>query len=351
MKASLTFIGLFALISSLYIAQHIIIPIIYATIIAIAVSPLVNFFAKRKMSRTFAIITSLTLLFLTTALICVILYSQLSLFTDSFPGLVDKISVALNNFAIWASKNTMLSSHKINTFFLNAKADILSNDSINAKISSAGDALVVLILIPVYVFMILFYQPLLRDFIFQLFGEVNIVEVADVLTSTKNIIQKYLLALLLEAIIIASLNAVGFFILGMEYAIILGIIGALLNIIPYIGGIIAVILFMTIAFVTKSSPSYAVWVLAIHLFIQFVDNHYIIPKIVASKVKINALISIVAVLAGGALWGVPGMFLSIPLVAILKVIFDHIQSLKPWGFLLGDTMPSLTFFRLPHKNK
>ncbi len=350
MKASLTFIGLFAFINTLYITQDIIIPIIYATIIAIAVSPLVNFFTKRKMSRTFAIITSLTLLFLATALLGVILYSRLSLFTDSFPDLLDKITVALNNFTVWASKNSMLSTHKINTFFLNAKANILSNDSINAKISSAGDALVVLILIPVYVFMILFYQPLLRDFIYQLFGEVNRVEVAAVLSSTKNIIQKYLLALLLEATIIASLNAVGFFILGIEYAIILGIIGALLNIIPYIGGIIAVILFMTIAFVTKSS-SYALWVLVIHLFIQFVDNHYIIPKIVASKVKINALISIVAVLAGGALWGIPGMFLSIPLTAILKVIFDHIHSLKPWGFLLGDTMPALTFFKLPPKNK
>jgi len=75
--------------------------------------------------------------------------------------------------------------------------------------------------------------------------------------------------------------------------------------------------------------------------IQIIDNNYIVPKVVASKVKLNALFSIIVVFIGNALWGVPGMFLSIPLLAIVKLICDHIESLKPWGFLLGDTMPPL----------
>ena len=108
---------------------------------------------------------------------------------------------------------------------------------------------------------------------------------------------------------------------------------------------------MMVAYATKSSPTYTLWVLVIYIIIQFIDNHYIIPKIVASKVRINALISIIVVLAGGALWGIPGMFLSIPLTAILKVVFDHIDSLKPWGFLLGDTMPAIAIFKLKLKSK
>ncbi len=75
--------------------------------------------------------------------------------------------------------------------------------------------------------------------------------------------------------------------------------------------------------------------------IQLIDNNYIVPKIVASKVKINALFSIIVVFAGNALWGVPGMFLSIPMLAIIKLICDHIEPVKPWGFLLGDTMPPI----------
>ena len=77
----------------------------------------------------------------------------------------------------------------------------------------------------------------------------------------------------------------------------------------------------------------------LYYIIQLIDNNYIVPKIVASKVKINALVSIIAVLAFGVLWGVPGMFVSIPLTAVAKLVFDRIDPLKPWGFLLGDTMP------------
>jgi predicted PurR-regulated permease PerM len=98
---------------------------------------------------------------------------------------------------------------------------------------------------------------------------------------------------------------------------------------------------MIIAIATKSSPWFALLVLAMYVFIQFIDNNYLVPKIVASKVRINALFSIIAVIAGSALWGIPGMFLSIPLLAIIKLIFDHIEPLKPWGFLLGDTVPPL----------
>ena len=130
-------------------------------------------------------------------------------------------------------------------------------------------------------------------------------------------------------------------ILGIEYAILLGIIGALLNVIPYIGGLVAVALPMMVALATKPTAWYTVYVLISYYIIQLIDNHYIIPKIVASKVKINALFAIIVVLAGNALWGIPGMFLSIPVLAIVKLIFDHIEPLKPWGFLLGDTMPPL----------
>jgi predicted PurR-regulated permease PerM len=137
----------------------------------------------------------------------------------------------------------------------------------------------------------------------------------------------------------ATLETVSLLMLGIEYAVFLGIIGALLNVIPYIGGLVAVALPMIVALATETSPIYALYILVIYYLIQLIDNNYIVPKIVASKVKINALFSIIVVLAGNALWGIPGMFLSIPLLAIVKLIFEQIESLKPWGYLLGDTMP------------
>ena len=105
--------------------------------------------------------------------------------------------------------------------------------------------------------------------------------------------------------------------------------------------IVAVALPMIVALATKDSAWFAIYVLVIYYIIQLIDNNFIVPYIVASKVKINALFSIIVVLVGNAIWGIPGMFLSIPLLAIVKLIFDHIESMKPWGFLLGDTMPSI----------
>jgi predicted PurR-regulated permease PerM len=98
---------------------------------------------------------------------------------------------------------------------------------------------------------------------------------------------------------------------------------------------------MIVAIATKSSAWYALYVLIIYYFIQLIDNNYIVPKIVASKVKINALFSIIVVIAGNALWGISGMFLAIPLLAIVKLICDQLEPLKPWGVLLGNTMPPL----------
>ena len=159
-------------------------------------------------------------------------------------------------------------------------------------------------------------------------------------------IQSYLIGLIIEIALVAILDTVGLLLLGIEYAVVIGILGALLNLIPYIGSMIAVAIPMMIALVTKDSAWSAVYVLLLYYTVQLIDNNFFVPKIVASKVRINALVSIFAVLAGGALWGVPGMFLSIPLVAIIKVICDHIEPLKPIGFLLGDTMPKMAIFKI-----
>ncbi len=142
-----------------------------------------------------------------------------------------------------------------------------------------------------------------------------------------------------EFLILAILYTGAFFILGIDYAILLGVAVSLLNV-SYIGPFIGIALVMALALITKS-PAYMFYVLLFHIFIQIIDNFYIVPKIVASRVRINALFSIIAMIAGYALWGISGMFLAIPLLAIAKLIFDNIESLKPWGFLLGDTMPPL----------
>ena len=352
-KASLIFIGLFVFISMLFIAKNIIVPVIYSTIIAIVLTPVVDFFVRKGMNRVVSIALTIVLVIVITILTIAVLSDQIIMLSDSFPKLIEKFHQLSDQAIAWASANFNISPRKINLWITAKNTEIMNGtgSAIGRTIINTGSMLIVLILIPVYTFMILFYQPLLLEFIHRLFKSSNQNEVSEVLTATKRIIRSYLVGLLLEAAIIATLNSVSLLILGIDYAILLGVIGAILNVIPYIGGIVAVALPMMVALATKSSSSYCLLVLAAYILIQFIDNHYIIPKVVASKVKINALISIIVVLGGGALWGIPGMFLSIPLTAIIKVIFDHIESLKPWGYLLGDTMPPFLGMKLPFKKK
>ncbi len=352
-KAVLVLTGIFIFISILFIAQDIIIPIVYACIAAIVLGPMVILLERFFKSRLVAIFVSLIIVFLIAITFVFLLSSQLSIFTSSFPKMLDKFYLTLDHAVIWASGKFAIDAEKINAFIADTKNDIFnsSRSVIGTTLTRIGSTLVVLVLIPVYVFMMLYYQPLLLEFIQQLFGKKNEKEVAEVLGSTKVIIQRYMIALLLEAVIVAAMNSAGLLLLGIDYAIIIGIIGALLNLIPYLGGIVAVALPMMVAFVTKDSVSYVFLVLFLYIFVQLIDNNYVMPKLVASRVRINALVSIIAVLIGDAIWGIPGMFLSIPLTAILKVILDHIPSVKPWGFLLGDTMPIIHLPKIRFRKK
>jgi len=270
------------------------------------------------------------------------------MFSESWPKFVTEFTKLFNEWVYWASGYFDISPYKIDAWVTKTKGEMIHTDgaSIKETIVSVGSGVVVMFIIPVYTFLFLYYKPFLIEFFHKLFSEKNHSTVGEVINQIKTVVQRYLVGLVLEVIIVAVLNSVGLLILGIDYAILLGIIGALLNLIPYIGGIVAVALPMMIALVTTSSPLNALYVLGIYYFIQIIDNNYIVPYIVASKVKINAMVSIIAIFAFGMMWGIPGMFLSIPLIAILKVIFDHFVPLKPWGFLLGDTMPGGDLFKL-----
>lgn len=340
-KASLIIIGFFVLVYILYAGQGIIVPLIFAGIFAILLQQPISWMVKKKVNRVLAIAIVLTTAFLIIISFSALLFSQASHFGESLPALINKLQELLNKVVTWWSGYFQIRPEKINEWIENAKSDLLHNSStfIGSTVTVTGKVLAIMVLIPVYVFMILFYQPLLISFIHKISGKKNNPEIMEILLRARSIIQGYLSGLLIEAAIVAAMTSVGLLIIGIDYAILLGIISAFLNIIPYLGVFIAMVLSITLALVTKESTLSALYVLILYGVVQVIDNNYIVPKIVGAKVKINALVSIIAVIAGGALWGIPGMFLSIPLIAVIKVIFDRIDSLKPFGYLLGDAMP------------
>ena len=326
-------------------------PVVFAVIIAILLHPVVDFFVRLKINRVIAIIITLLLSFIVIAAFVDLLFSQARMLSESWPILVDRLTAILNQSITNISGYLDMDPKNIHEWIIKTKGEILNTSSavIGQTIIIFGSGLVILLLIPVYIFIILYYQPLLLEFIRRLFPTGNQSQVKEIVSKTKKLIQSYLVGLVIEFVLMSILNSIALLLLGIQYAILLGVIGAALNVIPYIGGIVAVALPMMVAIATKSTAWYAIYVMIAYYVIQLFDNNYIVPIIVSSKVKINALFSIIVVFIGNAMWGIPGMFLSIPLLAIVKLFCDNIESLKPWGFLLGDTMPTLLKLKIKTK--
>ena len=327
----------------LYIGQQLIVPIIYATLFAILLNPIVNLLMRLRLKRVLAIIITLLLVLTLITSLFICFSSQGNKLSTSLLILIDKFYLLLNQSITKFSVRFNISTLSINDYLTKTRIEALSHLSqiIETTIGTVGNTLFIILILLLYMFMILFYQLHFMESIHKLLGKTHGSDVTEFLTSTKSLIQSYLLGLLIEAVIVATLYSTGLLIIGIKYAILLGIMGAILNIIPYLGGLIAASIYMIIAFTTKDSASYVLWVLVLFVTVHLIDNSYIIPKLVASKVKINAFVAITAVLAGGSLWGVPGMFLAIPLTGVIKLIFDRIEPLKSWGYFLSDTNPPM----------
>ncbi len=177
---------------------------------------------------------------------------------------------------------------------------------------------------------------MIKKFFINIFSNEHKPKIQEVITESKLIVQSYMTGLLIEMGIITAINTAGFLIVGIKYAFFLGLLAALLNLIPYIGMLIASVFCMLVTVTTSNDLSKVLWVAVVLGVVQFFDNNLIMPKIVSSRVKINALITIFGVLVGGAIAGISGMFLSIPVIAISKVICDRIEELKPYGEIMGD---------------
>jgi predicted PurR-regulated permease PerM len=336
-KATVTLIGLYYLVSILNLLSGILVPFAFAILFAILLNPLYNRLLRLKLPRPLAVLLTLLVGIGFTVLIGYLLSSQVAQFGKSFPVLKERFGQMTDSLENWISVQFGVSIQKQILFVKNAINS--SQAAIGSIIGTVFGTLSLMLIIPIYIFMLLLYKNLILNFVYEVFREEHSKRVSEVLAQTKSAIQSYIVGLLIEMIIVSSLNSLALFIIGVKYAILLGVIGGIINILPYIGGFVAILLPVLIATVTKDGYSAQVEVIVSYLLIQFVDSNIIFPRFVSVKVQINALISLLAVFLGNMMWGVAGMFLMLPIVAVLKIIFDRIEELKPWGKLLGYEVP------------
>ncbi|MBC7587649.1 MAG: AI-2E family transporter [Chitinophagaceae bacterium] len=337
-KSTVILFGLILFVLALSQLGDILIPLSFASMLAILLNPLCNWFQGKKVNRVVSICISLFLAIILFGGIGYFVISQMTNFSTELPLLKKKVAELFLKFQHEIDGRIGIDIKKQDEWLGEAKKGL--RPLAGSALSGLFGSLSMLLLLPVYAFLFLFYKTLILNFFYEIFSREKTNEVELVLRQTKEAMQSYMFGLLLEALIVAILNTVALLILGIKYAVLIGVIGALLNILPYIGGLIAIALPVLMATITKDGFQTQLWVIVAYLIIQFIDNNFLVPYIVSSKVKINALVSILIVLMGGALWGVSGMFLSIPFIGLLKIIFDRIPELKAWGKLLGDEIPT-----------
>lgn len=333
---NLVTIGMLCLL--LFYGGDIVLPLLCAILLATLLLPFTHFLAKRGVPRTFCILIPLTLSILIAAGIAFLLSSQVIHFMDDLPALKERLSDVGLSIQKWVRESTDMTIRKQNAY-VNQAVDNLKGKApqiAGVTVGSITGVLTYVALLPIYTFLILYYRSLIKRFLVSVFRNGSEHKVTEILTQSTTISQRFVTGLMIETAIVFTLNTVGFLILGIKYAVFLALLGALLNLIPYVGMLTANVLAMTITLISSEGAHDVLWVGIILAVVQLIDNNFIMPLIVGNKVRINALVTILGVIIGGTLCGIPGMFLAIPALAVCKVICDKVKELKPWGELLGD---------------
>lgn len=342
--AKLAFI-LVTLISSAFIfcaGKDILTPVLLAFLFAVLLLPIFTFLNTRlKFPRHLAGIVCL-LIFLSVIIgILVFISYQATYMANDF----DTIKKNANSFIIEIHK-FVKENFQVSIGDQKKYLDSMTKDSVKtgqAKLGSfiisISDVLLDSMIIIVYTFLFLIYKEHFKLFLAKLIKKEDHPTLMDILSQIKVSINNYIVSLIIEMVVVSVLTSIGLWIIGIKYFILLGLITGILNLIPYIGITIAGILTILASLTGSAETSMILGILIVNVIVQFIDNNLLVPLIINSKVEINAFVSIMGIIVGGAAAGISGMFLAIPLLAILKIIFDRIESLAPWGYLMGNHMP------------
>lgn len=333
---------LMSLFVIVYFGQDVVFPLLLSLLFAIILRPIVVFLTRKARFPYFiAVVVAITLFVLLFLGIFYFLSLQISSMASDWVKIKDNLYFHFQHLQEVLRVNFNLSKQQQNEFINNAKVDSLANGKqlVGSTISSFTDVVLNLALIPVYTFLFLLYQNLFVTFLIKLYQPQHHQKLRDVLVQIKLAVQSYVVGLLFEMVAVSVLTTLGLYLIGVPYFLLLGIITGILNLVPYIGILFAGALSILVSLTGSTDLSIIIGVIVVNVVVQLIDNNLLVPLIVNSKVQINALVSIVGIIIGNVLGGITGMFLAIPIIAIIKVIFDRIESLEPWGYLLGDDLP------------
>jgi predicted PurR-regulated permease PerM len=348
-RRAVELIGLYFLGVIIVAGRGIITPFLMAFFISIVLLPIYRFFRGKKVPEVLSITLAILLLVIIAVGITWFFSAQISNLIVDFPQIKNNVSVHLNTLSDWVDRRTNLTTEK-QVQIINDQSKKLVNYAggvLSGAAASLSSLFIFLGLLPIYIFLLLFYKNLLLRFVFLWFPQENQKQVEGAMRETEVIIKSYLVGLLIQITYITVLLGVTLMLFGIKHALLIGVIFAILNLIPYVGALLGNVIGVLLTLTSSQELWPILTVLITIAVVQFLDNNILMPRIVGSKVKINALATILGVIVAGALAGVAGMFLSLPIMAVFKIIFDRTESMKQWGVLLGDEKPKLSPMNFP----
>ncbi|WP_395808896.1 AI-2E family transporter [Daejeonella sp.] len=355
-RRSIELIGICLLGALISIGNDIIMPVLMAFFLSIVLLPIYRFLRAWKFPEVVSILLPILLGAFFIGAVVWFFSVQISILANDFPQIQKNINYHLNNLSDWINYKTDFSTQE-QIKFLNEQSNKLlinAGNIIGGAAGSITSAFIFIGLVPIYIYLFLSYKDLLLRFVFVWFEPNQHKKVNEVMKEIEVIIKSYLIGLLIQIAYITILLGGILLLLDIKHALLIGVIFALLNLIPYVGALIGNLLGVMLTLTSSQELLPIITVLGVIGIVQFVDNNILMPRIVGSKVRINAFAAILGVFICGSLVGISGMFLALPMVAVLKIIFDRSKTFKPWGILLGDEnliKNPIRFPKLRIKNK
>lgn len=320
----------------LYFGRSVFIPISFALLISFVLYPICAWLERKGLGRLTAIVLSILLLIVLGMLVVALLVYQFIGFIDEWPTIYSKLGEAFTELT--QTLEVLGISREKQSAIISKLSDQSGGNLVTVlrnTISASAFSFVLLILIPVYAVLILYYRSYWMKILGRVFASERRESLLEVISLTIKAYYNFIKGMAVVYIIVGSLNSVGLLLLGVPHAILFGFIASILTFVPYVGIVVGSLLPVAMAWITYDSIWYPIGIIAIFSFVQYLEANVIFPVAVSNRLNVNTLIMLVAILAGGILWGMAGMILFVPFVGIAKLIADHNPKWKTISMILG----------------
>lgn len=335
------FFILASIVLTLYIiiiGQFIFKPLIAALVIAILLKPIASWLEKLTHSRIASVTITVFFLLILVGLLLLFIFSQAQNIIDDSKTLAQGFSVLLDNSQSWLKKVFGISLDDPISLLKKHAFEFVKNISgfLPGILITTADFFAELILFIIAVCFFLFYRHFLVRFLFKVTDASLHPKMEKILSAIQLILKKYIFGIFLVILTTSTLNTIGLLILGIKHAVFFGTAAGILTIIPYIGIIAGSLLPILFTLTTTASLWYPLGIILIFGLVQFLEGNFITPKLIGHQISLNPLASLIALLVAGKFFGILGIILALPCMAIIKVIADHVKPLKAYGYLIGN---------------